>query len=327
MIVARIVAVLLVALLGGCATPRTPTGAHVRLPGEMWLDLIQGDEVSHEEVMTDLATAGVVYVGEYHAIARHHEIQLMILQELFARKVPLVLCLEQLETPDQPAVDRYARREIDFATLAKEIAWEKKWRNYAAYEALCEFARGHRIPIRALNGPAELIRAVYRGGGVEKLSSEQRAQLPGEMQLDDPAYEGLLKLEMGVHAGMDAAKLRPMFEAQVARDEVMAAQIIAARQAEAGAPRTAVVIIGAGHMRYGLGTASRVRRLEPAIVERLVLMSESGQLQLSAAETAGAQQVEIRHADFRKVGRPAGDYLRLLPKGSVTLPPGHPPVP
>ena len=37
-------------------------------------------------------------------------------------------------------------------------------------------------------------------------------------------------------------------------------------------------------MRFGLGTAARVRRREPGIVDRLVLVSESGQLHLSAAE-------------------------------------------
>jgi uncharacterized iron-regulated protein len=326
MTLARIVVVVIGLALAGCATPRTPSGVHARLPGELWIDLVQGDEVSDEEVITDLAKAGVIYLGEYHSISRHHEVQLRVMQELFSRRVPLVLGLEQLETPDQPALDRYGRREIDFAALVTEVQWEKKWRNYAAYRPLCEFARQHRIPIRALNGPADLIRAVYRGGGVQKLPPAQRAQLPAAMQLDDPAYEQLLKLEMGVHAGMDAAKLRPMFEAQVARDEVMAAQIVAARKSGSGAPRTALVILGAGHMRYGLGTASRVRRLEPGIVERLVLMSESGQLQLSAAEKSGAQQVDIRHEDFRNVGRPPADYLRLLPKAAVTLPPGHPPV-
>lgn len=327
----RILLVGVCCLAASCTTP-TPTSApaapHARAfaSRELWIDLVAGDEVSDDDVLSDLATAGVVYVGEYHALPRHHEIQFWLLQELFRRGVPLVLCLEQLESVDQPAIDRYGRKEIDFATLAREIDWAKKWRNYESYRELCEFARQHRVPIRALNAPAELIRAVNRSGGVAQLSPEQRQQLPAEIVLDDPAYERLLNLELAVHAAMDPARLRPVFEAQVARDEAMAANIVAARRAGgASPPRVAFVVLGAAHMRFGLGTAARVRRREPGIVERLVLMSESGQLQLSAAENAGERDVTIAHGDFRRIERPPADYLRVLPL-PPPLPAGHPAV-
>jgi uncharacterized iron-regulated protein len=318
----------LVCFLAACTTaPKKPSAPHALLGRELWIDLVTGDEASDSDVFSDLATAGVVYVGEYHAIPRHHEIQFWLFQELFRRGQPMVLCLEQLEAPDQPAIDRYGRREIDFATLVKEIDWAKKWRNYESYRQLCEFARQHRIPIRALNASVDLIRSVSRGGGVAKLSAEQRAKLPTDIMLDDPAYERLLNLELAVHAGMDPAKLRPVFEAQVARDETMAANIVAGRRADGAAePRIAFVVLGAAHMRFGLGTAARVRRREPGIVERLVLVSESGQLQLSAAEKAGQREVTISHAEFRAITRPPADYLRVLPL-LPALPAGHPPIP
>lgn len=46
--------------------------------GEFWLDLAAGEEIEEVKVITDLATAGVVYVGEAHTIARHHALQLQI---------------------------------------------------------------------------------------------------------------------------------------------------------------------------------------------------------------------------------------------------------
>jgi uncharacterized iron-regulated protein len=261
--------------------------------------------------MAELERAAVIYVGEVHTIARHHAIQLELLQRLHARGVPLVLGLEQLEAPDQPAVDRYVRREIDAAALAREIDWPAKWRNYEAYLALCEFAREHGIPIRALNAPAGPVRAVYRGGGVEKLAPEVRAQLPAELQLEDPPYEALLALQLGVHANLQPENLRAMFEAQVVRDETMAANIVAARRSGEGPPRTAFVVLGAGHMRYGLGVPERVRRREPGLLDRLVLMSEGGDLELTAGEKAMARDVTITHSDLRRLGRPPADYLRL----------------
>lgn len=295
---------------------------------EFWLDLARGDEVTDAEVFDDLAKAGAVYVGEAHTIARHHAVQLRVLQELNARGVPLALCMEQLEARDQPAVDRYNRREIDFDTLAKEINWTKKWGNYPDYRALCEFAREHQIPVRALNAPAEVIRAVSRGGGLAKLPADQRAQLPPDIVLDDPAYERLTTLELGVHMAMDPAKLRPVYEAQVSRDETMAANIVLARNFNRppDEPRTALVIVGAGHIRYGLGTPDRVRRREPGLVERLVIMTESGQLQMSDAQKAQARDITISHADLRATGRIPADYVRVLPR-QPELPAGHPPTP
>lgn len=324
----------LAVFLSSCTTaPRSPHGRAapaLLAPPEFWLDLAHGDEVSDADVLADLATAGVVFVGEAHTVQRHHELQLDLLQKLFLRQVPLVLCLEQLEARDQPAVDRYNRREIDFAALAGAIDWPNKWANYTDYRALCEFARSHRIPLRALNAPADTIRAVSRGGGIAKLPPELRAHLPAEIFTDDPGYERLMNLELAKHLALDPAKLRPVFEAQAARDETMAAAIVAARRTDTppDRPRTAFVIVGAGHIRFGLGTAERVRRRDPAIVERLVLLTESGQGSMTDAEKAQSRDVTVSHAAVRAIARPPADYLRVLPLAALpTLPPGHPPIP
>jgi len=325
---ALFVIVALLIALPGCTS--VPAPIHLPQPvAEFWLNLISGDEVPHAEVVSDLATAGVIYVGETHTIRRHHALQLSLFRELFTRGVPLVLCMEQLEARDQPTIDRYNRREIDFVTLAQEMEWAKKWGNYPDYRALVEFAQQHRIPIRGLNAPADLIRTVNRGGGLANLPPEQRAQLPDTIVTDDPDYERLMNLQLAIHMAVDPTKLRPLFEAQVARDEAMAANIVASRRETGtdGSPRTAFVVLGAGHMRYGLGTAARVRLREPAITERLVLATESGQLTLSAAEEAGRREITISHADLRALGRPPGDYLRVLPLSATPrLPAGHPPI-
>ena len=295
-----------------------------------WLDFASGQSVSDEEVFRDLSTAGVIFVGESHSNARHHEVQLWLLQNLFARRLPLVLCLEQLETRDQPAVDRYLRREIDFDTLAREIAWAEKWGNYADYRPLCEFARQHRIPLRALNAPASIIRAVNRGGGIARLPPDQRAQLPDEIFLDHPVYERVTNLALAAHRTMDSARLRPAFEAQVARDEAMAAGIVLARRIDAqpDQPRTALVIVGAGHMRFGFGTADCVRRRDAGIVERLILMTEGGGLNRAGTSGAVSRDAANSHGDLRAIGRLPADYVRVLPRAAPPpLPPGHPPIP
>lgn len=278
---------------------------------DYWLDLYSGDEVSEAAVAKDLRNAGVVYIGESHTIPRHHAIQLDVLKSLAKSGRPLALGMEQLEARNQPEIDRFNRGELDFDGLVKVIDWKKQWGNYEQYRAICEFAQRSGIPIKGLNAPRDVIRAIGRGG-LKSLSSEQRKQLPRSINLKDPAYEKLMNILLSVHASMDPEMLRPIFEAQVARDETMAQNIAEAR-GDTKSPQTVVVLCGSGHVRFGLGTPDRVRRRLPDVQDRILLATESGQLKMSAKEKAMSRDTGLSHADLREIGRPLGDYLKVFP--------------
>ncbi len=279
---------------------------------DFWLDLYRGEEAGKDALLDDIATAGVIYAGEIHTIERHHEMQAGLLAALARRGVPLALGLEQIEARDQPAVDRFNRGELDFAGLAEAIQWAKQWKNYEQYRTLCEIAQKNGIPVRGLNAPASIIRAVGRGG-LAALPSGERAQLPKEIVTDDPAYEKLMNLMLVVHMAMAPDKLHPVFEAQVARDETMAENIVKARRGDDGAGRTVFVVCGRGHVNFGLGTPDRVRRRAPDVIQRILLATENGELVLGPGEKAMARDVSIRHEDLRALGRPLADYLLLRP--------------
>jgi len=276
-----------------------------------WLDLYNGEPVPQEIVVEDLKTADVIYLGEVHTIERHHQMQADLLKELAeGGQRPMALGLEQLEARDQPAVDRFNRGELDFNQLADAIGWDKKWKNYEQYRSLCETAQKNSIALKGLNAPAEIIRQVSRGGGLAKLDTDLRSQLPPEIVTDDPQYEKLMNLMLSVHASMDPEKLRPVFEAQVARDETMASNIAAA--AEGG--KLVVVVCGRGHINYGLGTPARVRRHLPNHKERILLATESGELKMTPEEKAMARKISITHEDLRALGRPLADYTQIVPR-------------
>ena len=64
-----------------------------------------------------------------------------------------------------------------------------------------------------------------------------------------------------------------------------------------------------------------------SVMERLVIMTESGQLKLTETQQAESRSVTISHGDLRAIGRPPADYVRVLPlAGAAELPPNHRPV-
>lgn len=276
-----------------------------------WLDLYRGEPLRFADITTDLNQVDVVYVGETHTLDRHHNWQIRIFEELIAEKGDqLVLGLEQIEAFQQPAVDRFNTGELDFDQLATEINWSKRWRNYEDYRSLVELAQANGVPVIGLNGRAETIRKIGRGG-LDSLGPDEREEFPGDIQLNDPDYQRLLNLLMMVHAHMDESLLRQIFQAQVMRDEVMADTLARFLSQPENTGRTALVIAGSGHLQYGLGMVQRVRNRLPDLDDRIVLMTVSNELVLSPQEEAMARKISISHEDLRFLNRPKADYLQV----------------
>ena len=114
-----------------------------------------------------------------------------------------------------------------------------------------------------------------------------------------------------VHMSATPETLRPIREAQICRDEMMASVLCSFLQSEKGQNRRAVVLCGAGHVSYGLGMVSRVRRRLPGIKDRVIVLSQSGDLELSPEEEAMARDIEITHEQLRAVNQPVADYLHV----------------
>jgi uncharacterized iron-regulated protein len=164
----------------------------------------------------------------------------------------------------------------------------------------------------ALNARSEIIREVGRKG-LAGLTPEERRELPEQIELNDPAYEKLLNMRLMVHAAVDAQRLHKVYEAQVARDEQMASALAQFLSSERRKGRQAIVVCGAGHVSYGMGTPARVRRRLPGVADRIVIFSESNELTLSPEEQAMARQVSVTHQDLRFINHPVADYVQVAP--------------
>ncbi len=301
------VAALLVAL-SLFLPPRSAAAADRPL---LWIDACQGEPADYATVVEDLAKARVVYLGERHTLERHHDTQAKLIADLARGGVRLVVALEPLEASQQAGIDRFNRGEIDFDGLAAAIDWGKRWPDYKQYRPVLEAARKAKARVIGLGPNPEVIRAVARSGGVDRLDASLRKQLPAEMDFKDPVYEKLLAAQMMVHIAASPERLRPMIEAQIARDEAMSATLADYLRSVAGHGRKAVVVCGSGHVAYGLGTPQRVRRRLGDANDRVVVLAECGDLRLSPEEMAASRPVEITHEQLRQIGRAVADYLEI----------------
>jgi uncharacterized iron-regulated protein len=278
-----------------------------------WIDLYSGEPVAYTELIEDLAGIDVVYLGEKHTLERHHRLQEQVLEDMAARG-PVALALEQLLAEHQPQLDRYNAGEIDFDQLVEAIDWGESWPRYEQYRDLVETARRLGAPVIGLNAPVGTVRQVARQG-LENLDPEVRSRLPDEMHLDDPMYRRHMQTVMSVHAhaAEHPGMIDKMFQAQVARDETMAHALATFLSSEEGKDRRAVVVTGSGHVEHAMGVPSRVRRRLPDVQDRIIVMSDSGDVQLSKAEMMAVnEEFALTHADLRHLQTPLADYLHVL---------------
>jgi uncharacterized iron-regulated protein len=308
----RVCGLVAILLATGCSSTRSARRPDAAPPrASMWVNTLRSEPIAFDELLDDLQEARVIFLGEYHSLSRHHALQIQVLEGLAQRGVPLVLAMEQFEYFTQPALDEFNRGAIDLPGLIAASDWAARWRGHTNYHALLMAAQEHQIPVLALNARAETIRAIGRRG-LEGIDAEQRSELPAEVDTDDPVYERLLDRVLGVHMAFDPKKLRPVFEAQVARDEMMAHRLSSFLASAAGADRTAVVICGRGHCEYGLGMPDRVARRMPGLAQRIVLFSQSGDLHLTEEEQSQAREIEIPHQFLRELGRAPSDFMHLV---------------
>ena len=117
----------------------------------LWVDALEGEPLAFPRMLDDLQQVRVVYLGEYHTIERHHQLEEAVFEALARRGVRLVLAMEQFEFFCQPDLDRFNQGQIDVPELIGRTAWAKRWPSCTNYVPLLNFAAHEKVPVLALN--------------------------------------------------------------------------------------------------------------------------------------------------------------------------------
>jgi uncharacterized iron-regulated protein len=211
--------------------------------------------VDIDELVRRLAEVHVVLLGEEHTAMDQKLFHARLVDALAATGRPVVLAMEFFQRDDRDALDRWRRGEIDDRELLVESGWyDRGGYRWEYYRPVMEVARRHGMPIVGVNVPRDIPRAVNRSG-LDGLSEEQRLEI-GEVTTDgSPEHRYLISR----YFGDTVAMLPPgwfdnMYAAQCLWDVVMARSVLA----EVADDTTVVLVVGSGHVAYGLGIPRRL---------------------------------------------------------------------
>ena len=128
------------------------------------------------DVRHEIAKAGIVLVGDYHALPNSQRYPASLLRDPELHQRPLVLGVETIFSRDQHILDEWFRGEIDEGELRQRIRFELDWGyEWAPFYELLSAARDHGAPIYGLDCmPREDLRKI---GARDRHAAEKIADL------------------------------------------------------------------------------------------------------------------------------------------------------
>lgn len=239
-------------------------------------DAATGELLTPSGLAERLAEARIVFVGESHTSIDFHRAQLRLIQELDRAGREVLIGLEMYPYTEQEHLDRWHQgllTEEGFVTLSH---WYRSWGyHWHYYRDIFLYARDRGLPLFAVNAPREVVSQV-REKGFENLTEEEREHVPERIDLDSDEHRRLFRAyfepeddeeggeddsdpdDGGLHSGMSDEQLESMFAAQVTWDATMGHNAVKALREHGGPNAVMVVLIGSGHVAYGLGIERQV---------------------------------------------------------------------
>jgi len=216
-----------------------------------------GATLTPGELAAKLDDVRLVFVGENHTDVSFHQVQLQVIRELQKRGRTVLVGLEMFPYTAQPGLDRWNAGKVTEQAFLDDSRWYLNWGyNWAYYREIFLFAREHGIQLYGVNTPREVVAAV-RKKGFKDLTPEEAAAIPAQIDTNSPEHRRVVKAlfsddESGLHTMSDQV-FEGMFSAQCTWDATMGFNAVQALKRSGGPKGIMVVLIGQGHVAYGLG--------------------------------------------------------------------------
>lgn len=229
-------------------------------------------EISYTQLLEKVVQSDVIYLGENHENADHHEIQMRIIRDLVRAGKRPQLGFEFFSVDQTGYLTAFIRKsqsrmhKVPADILEKRIrhnlGWqERRDRDWGFYFGFLMLAKEFRLTAFGADLPKGTIRSLSRDG-LNGLSPVEKLLLKPTGFKDDGYRKLMFEKFKAAHCGF-AMKNRQqkMYEAWIARNDTMAQSI--AGMISASPDQPIVVILGSGHTEHNMGVFERVRHLRP----------------------------------------------------------------
>jgi len=220
-------------------------------------DARTGTSITPAELAARLDDVQVVFVGESHTDINFHNAQLQVIQALQRRGRDVLIGLEMYPYTEQAGLDRWNAGRLSEEEFLVTSQWYKNWGyHWLYYRDIFVHARAAGMKMYGVNTPREIVGAV-RKKGFQNLTPEEAARIPPKVDVSDEEHKRLFRAffagEESMMHTMSAAMFDGMFAAQCTWDASMAYNAVNALKTFGGPKSVMVVLIGSGHVAYGLG--------------------------------------------------------------------------
>ncbi len=219
-----------------------------------------GQLITPSALAARLAGVRVVFIGENHTDIDFHRAQKRIIEELAATGRQVLIGLEMYPYTEQPFLDQWSLERMKEQAFLEQSHWYKNWGyNWLYYRDIFLFAQEHGLRMFAVNTPRSVVAAVNRKG-LANLTPEESAHMPPAVDTQSAEHKTLFKAFFaGVSGGamhtasMSEEQWDRMFAAQCTWDASMGYNAVEALKKYGKDDAIMVVLIGSGHVAYGLG--------------------------------------------------------------------------
>ena len=261
-------------------------------------DAAKGETLTPPELAARLDGVKLLFVGESHTDFEFHDVQLRVIQELHKRGRQVLVGLEMYPVPEQLWLDRWhSDKTVTEESFLAESRWYKNWGyHWNYYRDIFLFTRANGIRMFGVNLPRAAVQTI-RMKGFDALSPEHKALLPEKVDVENAEHQRLFKAFFGsedaLHGSMPEPMFQAMFRAQCGWDAAMAWNAVQALKKHGGEKAIMVVLIGSGHVAYGLGAERQAKAWFDGKIASVI--------PVPIAEEAGGTpiaKVQASYADF-----------------------------
>lgn len=223
-------------------------------------DTATGELITPEAMAKRLANTGILFIGENHTNQEFHDVQFRTIKALREAGREVLIGLEMFPYTEQPVLDNWNAGRYTEEGFVELGHWYDNWGyHWNYYRNIFLYAQKNGINLYAVNSPRDVVKSV-RTKGFENLTPEEAAHLPPKLATNDDEhrrmYRAFFDKDDALH--MKEAAMDGLYRAQTMWDATMGWNALQALKQHGGPKAIMVVLIGAGHVTFGLGSERQI---------------------------------------------------------------------